>query len=347
MPLSSAEKEKIKRITTALRIEHARIRLKYKWLKFQDLLGFIILLVSATSIVWVSWLWLNEILTTWFLIIWIAFWTSILHELEHDLIHGLYFKKSKYMVNFMFFVVWIFRPLTLNPWIRKYWHHHHHQHSGKIIDIEERGVTNGEKWSVKRFIMTPDLLLSFLFRCIRILKEIRQEKKAGRLSEKDMNMLRKTLFFGFMPIGIPAYFTFYAWVIMRILPYFGIQLAVDISFSWIFNFVDSIVYIFVIPNYIRQFCLHFITSNMHYYGDISDGDIVKQTQVLNAWWTWPFQLFCFNFGATHSIHHFVVNEPFYTRQMSMKRAHDIFRREGIRFNDMRSLNNSNRYGTSV
>ena len=109
------------------------------------------------------------------MILWIAFWTSILHELEHDLIHGLYFKKNKLVQNFMLFFVWFFRPLTLNPWIRRYWHNYHHQHSGQVVDIEERGVTNGEKWNLFRLAMTPDIVLGFLLRFRRIRKEIIEE----------------------------------------------------------------------------------------------------------------------------------------------------------------------------
>ncbi|MFM8243706.1 MAG: fatty acid desaturase [Crocinitomicaceae bacterium] len=343
MSINIADQERIKRITLAIRQEHERLRSTYSWLKFQNFIGFGLLIVSTSMILCFSWLWHIELISTWFLVIWVAFWTSILHELEHDLIHGLYFKKSKFITNVMFGVVWIFRPLTLNPWIRKYWHHHHHQHSGKVIDIEERGVTNGERWSLKRLIMTPDLLLSFLFRCVRIFKEIKTEFKSGNLSKKDMKMLRKTLFFGFMPIGIPAYLIFYFWIFLGVSSWFGIEIMESTLLVKWSSFNDPLIYVLILPNYIRQFCLHFITSNMHFYGDVEDGDMCRQTQVLNAWWTWPFQLFCFNFGSTHSIHHFVVNEPFYTRQMSVKRAHLIFRKEGVKFNDTASFNRANSY----
>ncbi|MBM3418550.1 MAG: hypothetical protein FJY17_06495 [Bacteroidetes bacterium] len=88
MPISTADQERIKRVTLAIRQEHDRLRSKYSWLKFQDLIGFGLLVVSASMILVFSWLWHIEIISTWFLVIWVAFWTSILHELEHDLIHG-------------------------------------------------------------------------------------------------------------------------------------------------------------------------------------------------------------------------------------------------------------------
>src|SRR5690606_37163110 len=81
----------------------------------------------------------------------------------------------------------------------------------------------------------------------------------------------------------------------------------------------------LIPNFIRSFSLQFVSSNMHYYGDIDPRDVIKQTQVLTPWWMIPFQLFCCNFGATHAIHHFVVKEPFYIRQMTSKTAHKVMK----------------------
>lgn len=96
------------------------------------------------------------------------------------------------------------------------------------------------------------------------------------------------------------------------------------------------------PNALRTFCLHFISSNMHYYGDNKQGVIVEQCQVLNVWWLIPLQLFCFNFGNTHAIHHFVVRDPFYVRQMTAKRALPVLKENGVRFNDIGSFRRANR-----
>jgi len=342
MIISKEDSEKIRRITIELQNEHNRIRSKFKLLRFQNFIGMGLMLFSVFGIIFSSFMWFTGSMSSLFLILSVAFWNSILHELEHDLIHGVYFRKIKIIHNLMLFIVWFFRPLTLNPWIRKYWHYNHHQHSGQPIDIEERGVTNGEKWSLLRLLITPDLVLGFLVRVRRLKREIEQEKLKGSFSDKDSKKLKHTVLFGLMPFGIPLHFLFYFWILLKLLLYFD-QVLLN---SWLVSFFEisnPLVYIFVLPNLLRQFCLHFITSNMHYYGDIEDGNILQQTQVLNSWWTWPFQLFCFNFGATHSIHHFVVNEPFYLRQMCMKKSHQVFKREGIRFNDVDSLRNANRY----
>jgi hypothetical protein len=62
---------------------------------------------------------------------------------------------------------------------------------------------------------------------------------------------------------------------------------------------------------------------MHYYGDVEAGNAMQQTQVLNKWYFIPMQMFCFNFGSTHAIHHFVVNETFYVRQFTAAKAHKV------------------------
>jgi hypothetical protein len=82
---------------------------------------------------------------------------------------------------------------------------------------------------------------------------------------------------------------------------------------------------------------------MHYYGDVEPGNVIQQTQVLNPWWMWPLQAFCFNFGSTHGIHHFVVKEPFYIRQMTVSVAHKVMREMGVRFNDFGTFGRANRF----
>jgi hypothetical protein len=334
----------IKNIIQELQYEFTKLKCKYSVLKHQDFLGLLFFSISVGAILTSIYFWNLNRINTWLLVFWIAFWTSILHELEHDLIHGLYFKKNKWMQNFMLFFVWFFRPLTLNPWLRRYWHNYHHQHSGKVIDIEERGVTNGEKWSLIRLLITPDLVLGFLVRFRRLRVEILGEYEKGNFSIKDLNKLKQTILVGLLPFGIPLTFVFYLWILMHVTTCIHL---IEISQNSIFHLFDMIVtpvmFVFVIPNFIRQFCLHIITSNMHYYGDVEDGNIIQQTQVLNVWWTWPFQLFCFNFGSTHSIHHFVVMETFYNRQLIARKAHAIMKSAGVPFNDIGSFSRNNNF----
>jgi hypothetical protein len=81
---------------------------------------------------------------------------------------------------------------------------------------------------------------------------------------------------------------------------------------------------------------------MHYFGDVTPGNVLEQTQVLNARRFLPLQLFCFNFGSTHAIHHFVANEPFYVRQWTAREAHVALRANGVPFNDLGTFARANR-----
>lgn len=55
------------------------------------------------------------------------------------------------------------------------------------------------------------------------------------------------------------------------------------------------------------------------------------------------QAFCFNFGSSHGIHHFVVKEPFYIRQLTVPVAHEVMREMGVRFNDFGTFERANRF----
>ncbi len=330
---------RIREISLGIKKIHEDLRSKYSILSHQNIMGFLIFSLSTAAIVCSFIMWWNSIIPSWACIVLIAFFTSFLHELEHDLIHDLYFKKYPLIYQLMMFGVYVFRPLTLSPWYRKFWHHYHHQNSGTVTDIEERGVSNGEKWSLLRLIIIPDLLLSFVLRYPRLSKEIKMAYQNGELKSEDFKQLKNTILFGMLPLGIPLYLMWYLYLVFSLLAYFGFDLYTAPMLTFCTPFVVGLI----APNLIRQFCLHFITSNMHYYGDIEKGNVIEQTQVLNAWWTIPFHLFCFNFGATHAIHHFVVNEPFYLRQLAAAKSHVIMRNYGVRFNDFGSFKRANRY----
>jgi hypothetical protein len=66
--------------------------------------------------------------------------------------------------------------------------------------------------------------------------------------------------------------------------------------------------------------------------------------VLSSRLLWPLQAFCFNFGATHIIHHYVVRQPFYVRQLVAAAAHAEMFRQGVRHNDFGTIARNNRAG---
>ncbi len=329
----------IKEIIIRVRKVYEDYRLKNVWTAYQDWIGLGILLGTNILIVITGIFWFQGGLATWITIFVLAFLTSILHEIEHDIIHELYFKKSRIAQHLMFLGVYLFRPISLSPWLLKYWHPFHHQHSGMPFDIEERGITNGDRFSLLRLIVLPDLMLSGILRLPKLRKEIISEYEKGNLSASDVKYIQRTLFFGLLPLGVPLTLLWYAFAGLSTWNYFSPQ-----PWAWEFlHFCLPIMVLLVIPNLIRQFCLHFISSNMHYNGDVEKGNVIQQVQVFIPWWSYPLQWFCFFFGATHAIHHFVVNEPFYLRQITRKDAQHILKKYGVRENDVENIAHRNRY----
>lgn len=341
------DREKTSAIHREISALGKNLKERYPILKNQNAIGFGIFTFAIAMIVLAAWAYFTGRAATWAIILWIAFWTSILHELEHDLIHYLYFKNNRFLHNLMLLGVWIFRPLTLNPWLRRHLHLYHHKYSGTATDLEERGVTNGQKWGILRFLSTPDLILASVLNSRNMRHEIGQLYREGKFSKEDIDNLRKTSMFGFWPFGIPLHLVWYSFVlyylVLGLTSLMAIQLTPPAWLQSYIGFVTPLVVLLIAPNLIRQFCLHFITSNMHYYGDVERGNIMQQTQVLNAWWLFPLQLFCFNFGSTHTIHHFVVQETFYIRQLTARQAHVILHNYGVRFNDLGTFGRANRY----
>ena len=337
--------QRTKIIRREVQLASKEIRAKYPFLQHQNAIGFFIFSFSIAMIVLSAVLYLQGTIGMIAVVLSVAFWTSLLHELEHDLIHYMYFKKNKFMHNLMMLGVWVFRPMTINPWFRRDLHFHHHRTSGTKTDIEERGVTNGETWGFRRFITTADILLGGVLRGNIIRKDIIEAVKNGELPKEQALVFKKVKMYGMMPFTLALYFVWYFFLAHYALHFIsnifdvGYQspAIIEAQFKWI----NPLVAILIFPNLFRMFSLHFVTSNMHYYGDVELGNVMQQTQVLNKWYFLPFQLFCFNFGSTHAIHHFVVNETFYVRQMTASKAHKVMQEQGVRFNDVASFLRAN------
>ncbi len=341
------DEQKTKIIRREVQLASKELRAKYPVLQHQNAIGFAIFAISIAMIILSAVLYLQGVIGAVAVVISVAFWTSFLHELEHDLIHFMYFKKNKFMHDLMMLGVWVFRPMTINPWLRRILHFHHHRVSGTKTDLEERGLTNGEAWSLKRLLTMTDLLFGGVVRAHQIRKDVIEAVKNGELPKEQALQFKKVKVYGMLPFTLALYFIWYFFLLHHTV-HFVAQLAgwqyqspafIEAQFSWI----NPLVIILILPNFLRMFCLHFITSNMHYYGDVEAGNVMQQTQVLNKWYFVPFQVFCFNFGSTHAIHHFVVNETFYVRQLTAARAHKVMKEQGVRFNDLGSFRRANRF----
>ena len=339
----SATDKKIQRDIIAISDD---IRQRHGWLKHQNAIGFGIFALAIAGCTLNAVLYLQGIMPAWAVILLTAFWTSLLHELEHDLIHWMYFKNNKLVHHLMMLGVYLWRPTTINPWVRRHLHFHHHKHSGSETDLEERGITNGEKWGLKRLIMVGDNMLAVYLRAIKYLTEPVKLYRRGVITRKDIRNFRLIGLVSYNPLGVIVHAIWHGFVLYHLLN--GIAWLAGTGITWPevvtaqLSWMTPLVVVLIAPNMLRTFCLHFISSNMHYYGDNEPGKITEQCQVLNVWWLWPLQAFCFNFGSTHAIHHFVVRDPFYVRQMTAKRAHEVLRENGVRFNDLGTFRRANR-----
>ena len=336
--INEQDKQRIAAIKSVVLKEGDRIRAQYPILKRQDAIGMTILLGSMLGMFLTGWAYLEGGLAWYVTIPVLAVFLSFTHELEHDLIHYMYFRQNKFMHNLMMALVWICRPSTINPWARRHLHLHHHKHSGTATDLEERAITNGEKMSFKRLFMMFDMELSIVLRILKIPKGRRlQAIIKGAMG----NFPLATVFWA----AWHAYSTY--WIVQTGADLMGVSIAWPSFVTDNISLANTIAVLVFGPNLLRSFSINFISSNMHYFGDVEDGNYVQQCQVLNSKLFFIPHLFCFNFGSTHAIHHFVVRDPFYIRQMTASKAHQVMRDNGIRFNDFGTFTRANRWAMQI
>jgi len=303
-------------------------RQRNPWLRHQDAIGLGLTIFACLGATTLAAAYLYGLLPALPAVLGIALCCSVLHELEHDLIHNLYFRKNKIVQNLLMLMIWTIKPNTVSPWRRRTIHLHHHNVSGSDDDIEERLLGNGNPYGFKRLIQMIDPPIGYLY---------------------------------FYKEKIDAMPSFDSWEIFKhALPFYTLYLVIrDICILWLvalgaaalfgltlpefemMNVILAIGLLWVLPNMWRGFCLNFVTSTLHYCGGISDP--LHETQVLNHWVFAPFNLFCVNFGGTHAIHHLFVSQPFYVREMCAQRVYDTMRENGVRFNDFAVFRTANRW----
>ncbi|WP_338800502.1 fatty acid desaturase [Pseudomonas sp. RSB 5.4] len=311
------------------------LRERYPILQHQDALGAGILAFALAGMVGSAALYITGHMAWWVCLLLNAFFASLTHELEHDLIHSMYFRKQRVPHNLMMGLVWLARPSTINPWIRRHLHLNHHKVSGTETDMEERAITNGEPWGFARLLMVGDNVMSAFIRMLR-----------AKTWAHKFSIIKRSLKV-YAPLALVHWGAWYVFLGFHAAN--GIAYLMGSPIEWsattlsVMQVIDIAAVVIIGPNVLRTFCLHFISSNMHYYGDIEAGNVLQQCQVLNPWWLWPLQAFCFNFGSSHGIHHFVVKEPFYIRQMTVPVAHKVMREMGVRFNDFGTFGRANRF----
>ncbi len=330
---ASAEQQRIRDIQATIRARGQELRQTYPVLQHQDAIGLGIFLFAVAGVAISGWAYWVGHINAWLTIPLVALFTSLLHELEHDLIHIQYFRRHKRVQDAMLLVGWILRPGTINPWIRRQLHFLHHKVSGTPQDLEERGIGNGQRYGLLRALVMFDTFTGNILRALL-------EHPAGQRWQHVRRILRAN-----MPVSVACAMIWYGFLGFHAAN--GMAALAGTAIDWsaptlaTMAWVNTLVVVLIAPHYLRSFCINFISSNMHYYGGVNT--VLQQTQVLNAWFLWPFQLFCFNFGSTHGIHHFVVGEPFYIRQMTAPVAHRVMRENGVRFNDLGTFRRANHF----
>jgi fatty acid desaturase len=321
----------IKHIQQAIRQADSDLKQRHPILLHQNAIGLTICLVSLVGMVLSGYAYIAGWIPAWACVLISAFFASVSHELEHDLIHRLYFRKNLFVQNSMMAIVWFMRPNTVNPWFRRNLHFNHHKVSGTQDDIEERVLGNGMAFSLKRIIISLDGFLSVSLR----IKELRNMKGYHYLSFISKGAPLAHLYV----IGLYGFLAFQLYDVLNLNTALG--LSYDPWFLQLMDIISIVMVVWILPNLLRALCLHNITAALHYYGDVDS--LIKQCQVMNHWALLPVQLFCFNFGATHAMHHFVVSQPFYLRQMVAHKVFPVMKDNGVRFNDFGSILRANRF----
>jgi hypothetical protein len=200
--------------------------------------------------------------------------------------------------------------------------------------------------------MTGDNMLAVYLRPLTMIKAVKAyihaQKPESHAAAKAIAWEQRL---GYFPLGFIYYTLFHTWVVTHAVllasPLIGVPVTLPVELLPVLDALNVFGVVYMLPALLRTFCLHFISSNMHYYGDVEARNPLQQTQVFNAWWLFPFHLFCFNFGSTHAIHHFVVKETFYIRQLTARKAHAAMRENGVRFNDFATFRRANRYALTA
>lgn len=337
--LAREDADKIAEIRAAIIEIGNEWRTRHSWVnKHQDQIGLAIFVIGIAGVIGDGVLYGAGLLPWWATIALSGFWLSVLHELEHDLIHSMYFRKNKIVHNTMMFGVWLFRPSTINPWVRRRLHLHHHEVSGTDSDMEERAITNGEGWGTHRMVSLLDSMLGLYTKPMRMRQIVTAYVKSEARSPEEAKQLVTQSRLAYFPLGLVHYMLWHFAIAL-----WAYEQITGPTHLWARGTLDFLVVTILAPNAIRTFCLHFVSSNMHYFGDVQAHNVLQQTQVWTAIWLKPFHAMCFNFGETHAIHHFLVRDPFYVRELIKKDCQKVLRDQGVRFNDFGTFKRANRF----
>lgn len=103
---------------------------------------------------------------------------------------------------------------------------------------------------------------------------------------------------GYIPLGHLHYGFWYSFLSMSVTKRGMKMLSMKQPTNPIWKGMDKTIKIYVgsiaVPNFLRSLSLHFTSSNIHYYGDVEEGNVVKQCQI---WTDWRMKLFALTLVA--------------------------------------------------
>eukprot|EP00817_Percolomonadidae_sp_ATCC50343_P004155 CAMPEP_0117419528 /NCGR_PEP_ID=MMETSP0758-20121206/1066_1 /TAXON_ID=63605 /ORGANISM="Percolomonas cosmopolitus, Strain AE-1 (ATCC 50343)" /LENGTH=214 /DNA_ID=CAMNT_0005200635 /DNA_START=313 /DNA_END=954 /DNA_ORIENTATION=- len=212
----------------------------------------------------------------------IMFVGSIQHEMEHDLIHNLYFSKYPIIQNALMLVIYI-QKFHISPWYRKKLHLRHHIVSGQKEDIEERLIGLGRPFDWRRILVAMNHSGQAVFNDEDAIPQIAKD------SEKDfedhgfnlMNIVMSTT----PTLGVTTVL-FHVWLgYLRLTN--GLTLGaydpVNLLPLSLFKYVHAFAVLVALPNYLRNLCLNMCATYCHYFADIPENSVFYQNQILDHW----------------------------------------------------------------
>jgi fatty acid desaturase len=322
---------RIKAITLTIKAADRSWRETLPFLKHQDALGVLFLMGTFCICIVAAVAFAYGLLPWWSVIAINAICLSLVRELEHDLVHNLYFRTRLGIQNLMMGLVWPMLGNLPHPWFRREMHLLHHRTSGQHEDFEERLIGNGLPFGFVKILAMIEPGLAMWFR----------QKELAAIPFFDSKKLARAVF----PVVHFYYGVLFGWLILQgataVQYSLGLYWGNEWSNTMLPQALNFLMIVYVAPNMLRQISVQILSSWMHYHEDVPSR--LHETQVLNAWYFLPLNLFAANFGSTHAIHHFYANQPFYLRQLVARQAHAALQTYGVRYNDSASLIRGNRF----
>ncbi|GEM_PF-6271721 len=307
-------------VRAAIRREDEALVVAHPWLGRDDSVaagGFVVALAlwGALAAGWTTG-WIPTVLA----IVGIGLAISVLHELEHDLIHDLYLRNPATRL-LLFTVIWVSKG-SLDPWSRGHMHRWHHVASGQEDDIEERLIGLGLPWGPLRLLIALWPPIGLVLQP-GLKRTVRARLAAGHRGPDPRAyqfaphlLLGNALLFGMPVVAVVAWLQGAAWAL-------------------------PLLVLWVLPNTLRHGCIATLSANSHYV-DIRRGSVVEQNQVLDHPLFWPLAVMSWNFGATHVVHHYLVRQPFWRRTLVFPRVRQVLIDAGVPHNDLGTFRRANR-----